>query len=43
MLTALADEVRVFLYLDEKTGGEVKLGKTAKSPEFSIDVTIWRS
>ena len=40
MIAALAEGVRVFLYLDEKTGGEVSLGKTAKSPEFSIDVTI---
>lgn len=30
----------VYVYLDQKLGGEVSLRKTTKSPEFSIDVTI---
>lgn len=40
MVDALRAGARVFLYLDQKLGGEVSLRKTAKSPEFAIDVTI---
>jgi hypothetical protein len=36
----LADGQRVFLYLDQKLGGEVSQRKTERSPEFSIDVTL---
>lgn len=31
---------RVFIYFDEKLGGELSIPATAKSPEFSFDVTI---
>jgi hypothetical protein len=37
---ALRSGVGVYVYLDQKLGGEVSLRKTTKSPEFSIDVTI---
>lgn len=39
-LDALRSGTGVYVYLDQKLGGEVSLRKTAKSPEFSIDVTI---
>jgi len=31
---------RVFVYFDEKLGGELSIPPTARSPEFSFDVTI---
>lgn len=36
----LESGTKVFLYLDQKLGGEISLRKTPRSPEFSIDVTI---
>lgn len=32
---------RAFVYFDEKLGGELSIPKTARSPEFSFDVTIF--
>lgn len=40
MGTALSEGARVFIYLDQKLGGEVTLRRTPSSPEFSMDVTI---
>ena len=40
VISTLKSGVGVYVYLDQKLGGEVSLGKTARSPEFSIDVTI---
>jgi len=40
VLDALKKGFGVYVYLDQKLGGEVSLRKTARSPEFSIDVTI---
>lgn len=31
---------RVFIYFDEKLGGELSIPSTSRSPEFSFDVTI---
>ena len=36
----LAQGEAVFTYFDEKTGGELSIPSTARSPEFSFDVTI---
>lgn len=38
--TALADGQRVFTYFRAKLGGEISLSRTARSPEFSFDVTL---
>ena len=40
VIEALAAGVSVYIYLDQKLGGEVSIPKTTRSPEFSIDVTI---
>ena len=40
LMEALSVGASVFIYLDQKLGGEVSIPKTGRSPEFSIDVTI---
>ncbi|HZT86859.1 MAG TPA: hypothetical protein VFA12_02750 [Stellaceae bacterium] len=40
VLEKLQTEHRVFIYLDEKLGGELSIPRTMSSPEFSFDVTI---
>jgi hypothetical protein len=40
VIAALEAGSNVFIYLDQKLGGEVSIPKTSRSPEFSIDVTI---
>jgi hypothetical protein len=40
VLDKLRSEHRVLIYFDEKLGGELSIPETARSPEFSFDVTI---
>ena len=42
MLDAVAagDPRRVFLYFQDKLGGEISLSKTPASPELSFDITV---
>jgi len=37
---SLTDGERVFIYFDERLGGELSIPATAKSPELSFDITI---
>ena len=37
----LRRQERVFIYFDEKLGGELSIPGTANSPEFSFDVTVF--
>jgi Restriction endonuclease NotI len=41
VLTAFADKsTRVFVYLQDKLGGEISLARTPASPEVSFDITV---
>jgi len=40
VLDELRNGRRVFIYFDEKLGGELSIPATTRSPEFSFDVTI---
>ncbi len=37
---AISDGVRVFVYFQDKLGGEIGLSRTAASPELSFDITV---
>lgn len=39
--TTLTRGGRVFIYFDEKLGGELSIPRTRRSPEFAFDVTIF--
>lgn len=40
IVTALVSGGRVFVYFDEKLGGELSIKGTDRSPEFSLDITV---
>jgi hypothetical protein len=40
ILTAVRGSGRVFVYFQDKLGGEISLAKTAASPELSFDITV---
>jgi len=40
ILNALEGPDRVFVYFQDKLGGEISLSKTAASPELSFDITV---
>lgn len=40
ILNAVHDHGRVFVYFQDKLGGEISLSKTAASPELSFDITV---
>ena len=40
ILTAVGGDRRVFVYFQDKLGGEIGLSRTAASPELSFDITV---
>jgi hypothetical protein len=40
ILNAVRDRERVFVYFQDKLGGEIGLSKTGASPELSFDITV---
>jgi hypothetical protein len=40
ILAAVRDDTRVFVYFQDKLGGEISLSKTGASPELSFDITV---
>lgn len=40
IISRLQVDEKVFIYFDKKTGGELSIPATARSPEFSFDVTV---
>jgi hypothetical protein len=40
ILNAVGTSSRVFVYFQDKLGGEISLSKTAASPELSFDITV---
>ena len=40
ILNAVGSGVRVFVYFQDKLGGEISLAKTQASPELSFDITV---